>query len=132
MGGVGKDLPVIPAPPSCPPSQCLGVPSGGELFILCLLLEKEKERREQEEKGGEGRLASPLTTRRAFCFVGALATQVSAPDSKPGDSSEADMSEPEQLPSVAGGKGLGGRPLTFAEGSVLDSSLPQPHRGGWD
>lgn len=62
--------------------------------------------------------------------MGALATQVSTPDSKPRDSSGVDMSEPEQLPSVAGGKGLVGRPLTFAKGSVL-RFLPSSAAQGW-
>lgn len=125
VGGVDKDLPVIPAPPSCPPSQCLGVPSGGELYILCLLLEKETERREQEERREEGRTASQLTTWRAFCFVGASVTQIPAPHPKPGNGSGMDMSEPEQLPSVLGGRVCLGGPLPLLR--LLPSSAAQ----GW-
>lgn len=92
-------------------------------------LERETERREQEEKREEGRSASQLTTWRAFGFVGASVTQVPAPHPKPGDGSGMDMSEPEQLPSVLGAGSAWEAP-TFAECS--ESFHPQLHRGGRD
>lgn len=90
-----------------------------------------KGEREGSRKKKEGReTGSSVNYTEGLLLVGALATQVSAPDSKPGESSEAEMSEPEQLPSVAGGKGLVGRPLTSAKGSVL-GFLPSSAAQGW-
>lgn len=130
VGGVGKDLPVIPAPPSCPPSQCLGVPSGGGFYILCLLLEKEKrEKRAGEKKKKRGQSASQLTTCRAFCFVGVSATWIPSSPTPTWDGSGIETSELGS-PFYSQGEGSGRRPLIASKGSVL-RHIPFSAAQGW-
>jgi hypothetical protein len=103
VGGWGRQG---PSSHSCPSLSSTFSVSGRSFWgraLHPLSSARKRERREQEGKREEGRSASQLTTWRASGFVGASATQVPACYPKPGDGSGMDMSEPEQLSSVASG-----------------------------